>query len=147
MMARWLPLLLYSALIFYLSSAPTPEFADTEVPGGDKVLHVGAFTVWGFLCGWALAGNCPSLSGPWFVLIVTVAGALYGFSDELHQSFVKERTPDPWDLLADLGGSLLGVCVALVWTRRKRRDESESPAELSRHADEPRGNGSRGAFG
>ena len=135
MMARWLLLLLYSALIFYLSSAPPLEIADGNFPGADKVLHVGGFAVWGFLCGWALAGNCPGLSGPWFVLIVTVAGALYGFSDELHQSFVKERTPDPWDLLADLGGSLLGVCVAFAWTHRRRRGESESPAEFSRQGD------------
>ncbi len=133
MMARWLPLLLYSALIFYLSSAPPPEFADSEIPGGDKVLHVGAFTVWGFLCAWALAGTCPGLSGPWFVLIVTAAGALYGFSDEIHQSFVKERTADPWDFLADLAGSLLGVCVAFAWVHRRRRGESESPEESSRN--------------
>ena len=62
-MAHWLPLLLYSGLIFYLSSAPHPEFAGSDIPGSDKVLHVGAFTVWGFLCGWALAGSLPHLSG------------------------------------------------------------------------------------
>ena len=149
MMARWLPLLLYSALIFYLSSAPTPEFAKTNIQGADKVLHVGAFSVWGFLCSWALAGNCPGLSRRWFVLIVTAAGALYGFSDEIHQSFVVDRVADPWDLLADLGGSLLGVCVALAWMNRSRGkldSASEPPQELS-YGEKTAGNGSRNASG
>ena len=119
--ARWLPLLLYCGLIFHLSSAPAPEFTHSGIPGSDKVLHVGAFAVWGFLCGWALAGSLPGLSGGWFVLIVTAAGVLYGFSDEFHQSFVKERTADPWDLLADLGGSLLGACVAFAYVRSRHQ--------------------------
>ena len=124
-MARWMPLLLYSALIFYLSSAPAPGFTDTGIPGSDKVLHVGAFTVWGFLCGWALAGDGhrARLRGWTFILIVTAAGTAYGLTDELHQTFVKERTADHWDLLADLAGSLLGACLAYGWAHRGARAE------------------------
>ncbi len=121
--ARWAPLLVYSALIFYLSSAPPLGFTARGIPHSDKALHMGAFTVWGFLCGWALAGNRASLRGWTFILIVTAAGTAYGLTDELHQGFVKERTADPWDLLADLAGSLLGACLAYGWARRGARAE------------------------
>ena len=37
--------------------------------------------------------------------------ALYGISDEIHQSFVPYRTADYRDVLADILGSILGVYI------------------------------------
>jgi VanZ family protein len=35
--------------------------------------------------------------------------ALFGLSDEIHQSFVAFRTADAWDVLADAIGGAIGV--------------------------------------
>ena len=126
-MTRWLPVLLYSGLICYFSSAPPPAIADSGVPGADKLLHVGAFVVWALLFSCGLDSTCRGLAGGWFISIVMVAGALYGLSDEFHQSFVDGRTADPWDLLADTTGSLAGAFLAFSWMRRRREIESSSP--------------------
>ena len=38
-------------------------------------------------------------------------GNRFGVSDELHQSFVPLREADPWDVIANAAGSLMGVTV------------------------------------
>jgi VanZ family protein len=38
-----------------------------------------------------------------------LSAALFGLSDEIHQSFVPFRTADAWDVLADALGAALGV--------------------------------------
>ena len=47
--------------------------------------------------------------------------AAYGVSDEFHQRFVANRTPDIHDWFADVGGALLGVAIVLAAARAVRR--------------------------
>ncbi|MCA9424620.1 MAG: VanZ family protein, partial [Candidatus Omnitrophica bacterium] len=42
-----------------------------------------------------------------WILIAIALSALYGISDEFHQSFVPERTSDIFDWFADLVGASL----------------------------------------
>ena len=91
----WIPIIFYSAVLFYLSSRPPLEVPVVRFPGMDKLLHVGAYLVWGVVCGWTVSKNFPEIVGLRFVLIVAVAGTLYGLSDEFHQSFVSERRALP----------------------------------------------------
>jgi VanZ family protein len=100
---RWLPALLWAALIFLLSANP-----GTEVPGWaaahDKLAHAVEYGVFGLLlaraCGWRRA---------WLAVLI---GVLYGVSDEFHQSFVPKRSGnDLGDMTADAVGSALGVGV------------------------------------
>jgi VanZ family protein len=51
------------------------------------------------------------------ILLAALLATLYGASDELHQHFVPERTPDVLDLAADACGGLAGS-LALAATAR-----------------------------
>ncbi|MBI4584590.1 MAG: VanZ family protein [Planctomycetes bacterium] len=120
--AAWLPLLLYSGLIFYLSSQSKLLIPIGSIPESDKILHFGAYTLWGLLCAWGLARHWPALSLAGWVSIITLAGTLYGAADELHQHFVPGREASLWDLLADGLGGLAGAVIS-AWLRRKKSGE------------------------
>ncbi len=106
---RWLPAFAMMALIFYLSTLPSKGkltelllFSPTLNDVVSAILHIGAF---GFL---ALTiefgfGKMSSKERLWSLVWVI----LYGISDEIHQSFVPNRTTSFFDLVLDgLGGWL-----------------------------------------
>lgn len=95
------------ATIFYLSSQPRPAL-DLGFTNQDKLLHLGAY---GLLSMLLLGGMSRHVSGyrPMQAATATLLAALYGCSDEWHQSFVPGRMLDGFDLLADTLGALLGA--------------------------------------
>ncbi|MEQ1559134.1 MAG: VanZ family protein [Methyloglobulus sp.] len=102
-------LLLYCALIFWLSSQsflPTPHLFPFE----DKIHHFGAYFMMGIL---AWRNFSHYLKSPVLLAIVSlVFCSLYGVSDEWHQSFVPGRACDILDWVADSTGA--GVAVLLL---------------------------------
>lgn len=113
----WLPVIGYCTAIFIQSSFPTTEQLPAW-PFLDKILHVTAYSLLGFLVFRALAtgrmANKPNL-----VLIISVLFAgLYGLSDEWHQSFVPGRSPEAADALADLIGGIIGAGLGWLWFKR-----------------------------
>ena len=101
------PPLLYCGLIFFISHQP--QLPDT--PGGDKLAHVLAYLVMGGL--FFRAGAGATRWTPRVVFgIATILAALYGVSDEWHQSFVPGRDPSVADVLADTVGGALGALLA-----------------------------------
>ena len=113
----WLLLTAYGLLLFIQSALPSPHIGP-ELTGTDKVLHLAAYAVMGFLACRAFA-TWPRLRNP---IILYMAGflfaVLFGLSDEWHQSFVPARTADGWDLVADGIGALLGVGI-FGWCYRR----------------------------
>jgi len=112
----WLPLVLYSGVIFAVSSLSKPP----TPPGNfsDKTLHFGAFFVYGLLAHFAVRNSIPRLSA-WLPFFLS---ALFGASDELHQWFVPGRDCSFLDWLADLSGSsvsIFSITVGLRFWRRK----------------------------
>jgi VanZ family protein len=102
----WIPVVLYLALIFHLSSLsdPLPELT-TRV--WDKAIHFAEYGTLGGLLLFAL-----HVSGVVWrrALLLAIAGAsLYGASDELHQAFVPGRSCDLQDWVADTLGGAMGV--------------------------------------
>ena len=94
-------------MIFFLSSLPDvpgTSFLD-QVPAGDKVGHL---VLYGIL-GATLAR--PLWQGVPFAALVLI-GALYGASDEWHQSFVPGRQVSALDWIADLFGVAFGLWLA-----------------------------------
>ena len=81
----------------------------------DKILHAIVFGILAFLLVCSLA---PPHARTWRrVWLVTLAVALYGLTDEYHQSFVPGREASMYDALADaLGG--LAVAVSFYWRDR-----------------------------
>jgi VanZ family protein len=101
------------AVIFVLSSLPDVG----PLPGGvsDKTAHFAGYAILGALVLRALAaarwsGVTWSAAGRAWVI-----SALYGITDELHQSFVDHRTPTVDDWLADAAGAAAAViAIALI---------------------------------
>jgi VanZ family protein len=109
---RWAPALVYMAAIFAASAQPTLPTPDLD--HSDKVLHFAAYAGLGGLLAY---GGAPAALGP---LPLIAIGTLYGASDEVHQSFVPGRSPDPLDWLADTLGAIAGVLAAHRYFSRRR---------------------------
>lgn len=99
---RWGPPLLWAAAIFAASSRSSLPHLPSLL-GWDKLQHWGAYGMLGLLLARATRGGFRG------ALLALALGALYGASDEVHQLFVRNRTFDPHDWLADTLGVLAGV--------------------------------------
>ncbi len=117
---RWIPVLAYAGLIFYLSSRawPTPSMLPL---GADKVVHVLMYAVLGFSLLWALRSTGLKYSR-YAVLIAASIAALYGALDEFHQSFVPGRNASIYDFVADGIGSTAGAWAAARFARFLRKE-------------------------
>ena len=113
---------LWAGIIFFLSSQPGTD-TPPLFPHMDKLLHVLAFGILGFL---VLGGIRPGKHGHTSVQLwtaVAIAGA-YGILDEVHQRYVPGRMPDVLDVLADLAGAMLGAWLLHIIIRLRHRGQS-----------------------
>ena len=98
------------AIIFMASSIPNLG----ALPGGvsDKAGHSIGYAILGALVLRALA-RARWKGVTWKMALLAVAIAtLYGISDEFHQAFVPGRSPDLFDVLADVSGAAAAVGLA-----------------------------------
>jgi VanZ family protein len=106
-LARWLPVVLWAAVIFAFSSVPD---LGTGLGTWDLVLrklgHAFEYAILGALLLRAL-GNAPA---------ALALGAAYAASDELHQHFVAGRQAALTDVVIDSIGVTVGV---LAWRRAR----------------------------
>lgn len=109
--------LCWMAGIYYLSSQPMPDL-DLGFSNQDKLLHLGAY---GLLSMLILGGmrRHDQHYRPLQLALAALLAALYGCSDEWHQSFVPGRRMDGLDLLADALGAVLGVIALHLLSNRK----------------------------
>ena len=109
--SAWLPVALWAALIFTLSSIPD---LSTGLGTWDLVLrklaHTTEYAILGALLLRALGRELQALA----------AGVAYAASDEFHQHFVRGRHGSPVDVAIDSVGLLVGI-VVLARTARVRR--------------------------
>ena len=111
----WLPIFLYCFLIFLQSSYPSYK-SIPKLPHIDKLLHFIAYAFLGvlFLRAFKRAGFISNIK---LIMIVSaIAACLFGISDEIHQSFVPYREAEIVDVLADVAGSICGVCFYNLFT-------------------------------
>jgi VanZ family protein len=105
----WLPVLIWAAFIFTLSSIPS---LSTGLGTWDTILRKGAhlteYAVLGGLLYRAL-GREP---------LALAAGIAYAATDELHQYFVRGRHASPVDVGIDAVGVAVGM---LLWLRLRER--------------------------
>jgi VanZ family protein len=103
--------------IFVASAQPKLPLQD-DVP--DFLSHAVAYLVLAELWCWALAkGGAPTLR---IALVSVLATALYGTTDEWHQSFVPGRHAEARDVRNDTVGAAVGVTLYAAafaaWRRR-----------------------------
>ena len=118
--------LAWMATIYLLSqrsTLPVPSL----FPHQDKVLHAGAY---GLLAALLLLAFRPGRDGYSFrqTSISVMLASLYGLSDEFHQSFVRGRSSDPLDWIADTLGALIAVSLT-AWMTAKYINRTARPAD------------------
>ena len=118
LLKRWGPAFFIMAAIFAASSQTKPELPDFGASDWlvKKVGHlcIYAALAWSYLRGLAYGGRPLSRR---MVLLAVAAAALYGASDESHQSFVAGRGATTVDVLIDTLGAALGGLATLYWPR------------------------------
>jgi VanZ family protein len=105
----WLPVLVWAAVIFTLSSIPS---LSTGLGTWDTILRKGAhLTEYAILGGllYRALGREP---------LALAVGIAYAATDELHQYFVRGRHASPVDVAIDAVGVAAGM---LVWLRVRER--------------------------
>lgn len=102
---HWFPPAVFAAFIFYMSSQSNIDVP--LFPYADKIIHVGVYTVLGYLIARALT-KAHQLKYWQVVLMTCLIAGFYGFSDEIHQTFVPTRSAEIMDLASDFIGGLLG---------------------------------------
>ena len=118
MSRRWIPALLWLALIFTATSVPNPDVP--AVPGGDKAAHAIMYGVLAALVARALA---PMARARRWLVAAAPALALTAAADEWHQRFIPGRSASLGDWLADAAGAgfVLLVSGAVIGRRESAR--------------------------
>lgn len=108
-----LPAILYSILIFFLSSLPQSEIPHVRIIGFDKFLHFTEYLLYGMtlMLAYTRAKSPLVLKNAFTASVIT--GILYAVSDEIHQLFVVGRDCSIGDFSADALGVTFGVFLFL----------------------------------
>lgn len=114
---RWLPVTLWAALLFTLTSIPNPSLP--SVPGGDKAAHA---IMYGVLAALALHAWPPRRRplGSRLLLLVVIAGL--AAADEWHQLYIAGRSADVLDWVADMGGAAAALALTWIVMALRRRE-------------------------
>jgi hypothetical protein len=111
---RWLPPLLWAALILILTSIPGSLIPASPFRNFDKIVHLTIYGVLGWLTVRAWADGSRT-TAPTLVAIALVS--CFGAFDEWHQEFIPQRSMDILDWAADTTGALMGAIAALTSDR------------------------------
>jgi VanZ family protein len=116
-LSLWLPVVVYMAAIFYVSSLTHPP-VPADIP--DVRLHAVAYFGLMVVVTRAIArGAWARVNGGTLALawLITV---LYGASDEWHQRYVPMRTAELHDLIADAIGAFAAGISLKAWVIIRR---------------------------
>lgn len=106
--SRWLAVALYCIAVFAQSASPATPVLPAW-PGLDKGLHFAVYALLGILFFRAYQTTDLNHKPSLLAVASILSAALYGLSDEIHQSFVPWRNAEALDLAADTLGAWVGV--------------------------------------
>lgn len=114
------PMLLWAVVLFVQSSIPASELPEWEFLTHDKLMHVLVYVVfsWAVHRGISNQDRFPVLARHSYVCTIFVV-ALYGVSDEFHQSFVPGRESSVLDWMANCAGAMVFVAGHWIWKKVK----------------------------
>ncbi|MCP4570012.1 MAG: VanZ family protein [FCB group bacterium] len=114
-----LPWIAYAGLIIIVSSISKLPDPKIEFEYIDKLAHFGEYFLF-FLLTYRALANFREGQPHFSVYIVSVVlSIIFAALDEYHQSFVKGRQSDIYDLGADTIGIVLGALLHYLFGRRK----------------------------
>lgn len=104
-----------SALIVIAVIIPGRDLPDVNIGGYDKLIHVGMFAVW------AIAVRYDFRSRASRYIAIFICGMLFSLFTEILQLFVEGRSFDPYDMMADGLGLIVGLAlsgIVIGWLNR-----------------------------
>ena len=114
----WLALFCWAATILWLSSLPPQELPDAAFLAWDKINHVLAYALGGWLAASALRLSRPSASAVSRIIGAVILIAVFGVLYEAFQTSTPGRTGGSLsDWVADVFGAVVGA-LASVPTHR-----------------------------
>lgn len=117
--SRWVPAVLWMAVIFILSSRTGNEL-NTILPFFQKFLPFMEDFNWGhfvsyFILAITIDFAFGSRASRWkYKVLIVLISTLYGVTDEIHQYFVEGRMMDVYDLRNDCIGAALWVLIVKI---------------------------------
>ncbi len=114
------------AAIFYVSHQPRVPLP--RAPGADKLAHATAYAVLAGCWYASLRVTWPWRSPRETAWGAAAAAALYGATDEWHQSFVPNRLPSWGDWVADALGALGFALIVVLGVRLRARRAGRGPS-------------------
>ncbi|MCX5776359.1 MAG: VanZ family protein [Candidatus Firestonebacteria bacterium] len=116
--ASWLPAAAFALGIFYMSSQSNLLGAGwfDFIPNIDKLAHTIEYFILASLICFALR-NAHQMELKRALITGAILAALYGITDEYHQSFIPQRSMDIFDWLADLTGAFGALLAGLALAR------------------------------
>ncbi len=118
-LAAWLPVALWAALIFVLSSIPGTRLPKIDLPQSDKMVHALVYGMLGALLQRAQDMTVSRGRRRANLIATILLVTAYGVSDEIHQLWTPNRSADWRDVIADACGGTAGalVVVAMQWMK------------------------------
>lgn len=116
------PAIGWALFLFVMSSLPDLPGPKLGIDFEDKLQHLIAYSILGFLI--ARAFFYQNRYANWkknFLWMAIIIGIFYGIMDEFHQYFVPGRFTDILDALADSIGTILGALLFRYRLRLKQR--------------------------
>ncbi len=118
------------AFIFTLSSLPGSTYKPYSFPNAHIIAHSLLFGMLFYLAYRALKHQRFSrMLSELSLLFSLLLVALYGASDEYHQSFVPGRSEELKDFLVDVSAALVVLVIVMIFEKMR-------PAKVNLHSDE-----------
>jgi VanZ family protein len=111
-------LVLYTGMIFFVSSRPHLKPPGVDIFLMDKIIHFVEYSILGVLLFEAI-GSMVMRSRLFGFLFLLAVGSSIGALDEMFQSYIPGRNMSIYDYLADTIGVAAGVSLVLLWRLRR----------------------------
>ena len=90
-----------------------------DIPNIDKLFHFVEYFILGALLIRAFANSSDKASFKLILLLSILIASIYGAIDEFHRRFVLGRSPEIFDVVSDIIGSLSGAALSIYKERVK----------------------------
>ncbi len=117
----WMPVVLYMAAIWTLSSLHLTDVPVRDFPLGDKGVHFVEYGILGFLVAHATLRSWPRHPALRTLPLAVLIAFGWGVLDEIHQAFVPGRSAEVLDLVADVLGASAGAALRFAVRVARRR--------------------------
>ena len=118
----WFPVLLYSAIIFYVSNQASLDSGLT-LPYIDKVFHLGEYALYGMLVYRAVSHSFAWTDKKHHIILAFLCSVIFAVSDEWHQSYVPGRDASFADVFADILGVGIGIYGYLLYSKKAKNSK------------------------